>query len=578
MTLPVATARPVAGIDLGTSNSAIAWQGPGMPAPAVVPVTQWIAQGSKGERATLPSFFYVPHPSEAPEGDRDGFVGQWARDRGAEAPDRLVSSAKSWLGNRHVDPRAKILPWKSALENKVSPVEASRRYLERLKATLATVTSAETDVVLTVPASFDDVARTLTLEAAAAAGLPHVTLLEEPLAAFYAWIAAAGDEWRKQIAPGDLVLVCDVGGGTSDFSLISVEEDAGKLRLERVAVGEHLLLGGDNMDLALAHGLKARFASEGTNLDHWQFLSLVAQARRAKEILLAGEATEAPIAVASRGSSLFAKTITTRLTRAEVENTLVDGFFPRVDGDAAPVARRGLGIQELGLRYETDPAVTRHLAAFLRDARPTAILFNGGVFKADALRQRIVESLAHWSGGVAPRVLAGAEMDLAVALGATAYGRVVQQGEGVKIRAGLARSYYVGVESSLPAVPGYEPPVMGLCLVPQGAEEGATVALGDDSGFMLTVGEPAEFRFFSSVARADDQTGSVVEDAAHELSETARLSTTLEAGEGARGGELVPVKLAAEVTAVGTLKLFLQHTASPRRWNLELNVRPHENA
>lgn len=603
----------IIGIDLGTSNSALAYaRGDGF---EVLGVPQLDAPAAVGRHVTLPSALYIPHPGEISaaesrlpwqsEGVTDAIIGRYARERGTQVPERLVLSAKSWLCNQHVNRHEALLPWRSPVESgKRSPVDASRLYLSHLKAAYEhaaasagqAVDLSQHDVVLTVPASFDEVARNLTHEAAIAAGLTRVTLLEEPLAAFYAWIAASGDDWRHHVVPGDVVLVCDVGGGTTDFSLIHVSEEKKDLALERIAVGDHLLLGGDNMDLALAYALKARLEGAGKTLDHWQFLALVGAARAAKEVLLSPGAPDAlPVSIAGRGSSLFAQTISTELDLGLVEQVLVDGFFPLTSPEDMPATKRMSGIQEFGLSFETDPGVSRHLARFLKrsaqglaanphaapalrdrkDLRPNKVLFNGGVFKANALRQRVLQLLGSWTGA-AVEELSGTHLDLAVAYGAAYYGKMRATGKGIRVVSGTARSYYVGLESPMPAVPGIEPPVRGLCLVPQGTEEGTELTLPDRQ-FGLVVGEEVEFRFFSSAVRGGDVLGTTVDDAPRELDESMRLSLTLPPGD-AQGGDILPVRLDAVVTEVGTLQLYLKHVASDRKWNLEFNVRKHDHA
>ncbi|MBV8615769.1 MAG: Hsp70 family protein, partial [Acetobacteraceae bacterium] len=373
------------GIDLGTSNCAVAVTDLQTDRTGIVEVTQIVGANQMGERPTLPSALYLPHPEEFPEGSfplpwseagERGIVGQFARDRGALVPDRLITSAKSWLSNPHIDPRQPTLPWRSeSAEETLSPFECSRRYLHHLKEAFLHAERTQGNdwdlssgrIVVTVPASFDEVARNLTAEAAEAAGLGNVTLLEEPQAAFYAWTAQAGRAWRDLVAPGDIILVCDVGGGTADFSLIAVTDVGGALELERISVGEHILLGGDNMDLALAYAVQARLEAEGKSLDSWQFLALVHAASSAKITLFEGDAlTEAPIAVPSRGSSLFAKTVSTTLDRATLEQVVLDGFFARTAIDDLPREGRRGGLREFGLPYASDPVVSKHLARFLR--------------------------------------------------------------------------------------------------------------------------------------------------------------------------------------------------------------------
>ncbi len=597
--------KGIVGIDLGTSNCAVATIASGATVPVLLDVPQLESVGVQGSGRLLPSVAYLPLEGEL--ASSAPVIGRFARDRAATLPDRAIVSAKSWLCHGGVDRRAPILPWKAEMASgKRSPVEVSTLFLRHLReAYLAQGGAEDAEVVLTVPASFDEAARNLTSEAAEAAGWGQATLLEEPLAALYSWIFATGEGGfglRAALSPGDLVLVCDVGGGTTDLSLVAVAEDAGELRLERISVGEHLLLGGDNMDLALAYTLKARLAAEGRQLDHWQFLSLTAAARQAKERLLAENAPpEVSVSVASRGASLFAQTISTTLTQADVEKVIVDGFFPLTGPGDLPAARRGTGLFELGLPYEAEAAVSRHLARFLAASRrnaqsspelarlirerlsasrdggpllPTAILFNGGVFNAKMLRERVLSLLSGWGEGAPMKELASpasADFDLAVAVGAAAYGSLRQTGKGLRIRSGTARSYYLGIESPVPAVPGIEPPVRGLCVVPQGTEEGTRLPFPSQR-FGLVVGEPAEFRFFASSERAGDAVGSTVEDAARALVETARLGATLPAGE-RPAGTLVPVTLEAEVTELGTLRLALRETPGDGRWQLEFDVR-----
>jgi hypothetical protein len=519
----------------------------------------------------------------------------------------VIASAKSWLSHPGVDRRAGILPAGAPDDiEKISPVEASWRYLEHLSEAFDARFGAqgdrlaEQDVVITVPASFDAGARELTVEAARAAGIEKLTLLEEPQAALYAWTVAMGDAWRKQVRPGDVVLVIDVGGGTTDFSAIAALEKDGALDLVRVAVGDHILLGGDNMDLALAHLVRQKLEAEGKAVDRWQQATLVHACRVAKERLLGDAKLEsAPIAVASRGSSLLGGTLRAELTRDEVTATIVDGFFPAVAAQARPATPARSGLRQLGLPYAADPAVTRHLASFLgRQSgalasieafprtpghrapsllRPTAVLFNGGVMKAESLRSRLVETLDEWlvaDGAPRVRVLEGADLDLAVARGACAYA-LVRRGKGLRIRGGTARAYYVGIESSVPAVPGVPPPVSAMCVAPFGMEEGTEAKLpAHELG--VVVGEPATFRFFGSSVRRGDAAGTVIDEwEPGELEELAPIEVTLPA-DARNQGDVVPVRLRSSVTEVGTLLLEAEPFAprSPdERWRVELSMR-----
>src|SRR5262245_20727173 len=545
-------------------------------------------------RTLLPSFLYAPGELDFPKGslslpwdDDPQFVtGELARRRGAENPARLIASAKSWLSHGSANRTSAILPWGAPEEvPHLSPVDASAHYLKHLAAVFdrevahgdAGLALAQQDVLLTVPASFDEEARELTLRAARTAGLEHVTLLEEPQAAFYAWLDSLRDGWRRRVKVGDLVLVCDVGGGTTDFSLIAVGERDGDLTLERVAVGEHILLGGDNMDLALARLLQQRLESAGHRIDTWQLHGLWHQARIGKESLLGNTAlAEHPVTLLGRGSRLIGGTITTTLTPADVNATLLEGFFPVVSSDSMPARQRRVGLQEIGLPYAADPAVTRHLARFLRVqsasvgsaagirrgpsglACPTHVLFNGGVMKAEALRSRIVEVLSTWLTAEgfdrldARHVLDAPNLDHAVAQGAAYYG-MARRGRGVRIRSGAPRSYYVGIESAMPAVPGMPAPLKALCVVPFGMEEGTSASLRSRE-FGLIVGEPAEFRFLSSTVRKTDTVGALIEDWGDELEELSPLEVTLSTD--APADTTVPVTLESRVTEIGTLELW----------------------
>lgn len=590
--------RPSLGLDLGTTNVGLAVARAEGEPPASALLPQVVHEGEVADRPLLPSFLYLPGPAELKEGAialpwdpaRPYVVGAFAREQGARIPGRLVSSAKSWLSYAGVDRREAILPWGAPEEvEKVSPVEASARYLRHLREAWdhhhPDLPFTSQDLVLTVPASFDAVARELTVEAARAAGVgENLTLLEEPQAALYAWVASQPD-WRKQLSVGDLILVCDIGGGTTDFSLIAVLEEEGNLELRRVAVGDHILLGGDNMDLALAYALRARLEEKGQKIDDWQLRALVHSVRQAKEQLLGDPALPAaPVVIPGRGSRLIGGTIRAELDRATLESVLLDGFFPRVDASARPEAPRRVALTALGLPYAHDPAFTRHLAAFLgrqidsaaalpagvrTEGRsflhPTAILFNGGVTKAPLVRERILEVLQGWisaEGGAPAKVLEGGDPDLAVARGAAYYG-LVRRGRGVRIRGGSARSYYVGIERAELAVPGVPPRVDAICVAPFGMEEGSETTLPDPLG--LWVGAPASFRFFASSSRREDEVGTPVDPS--ELEELPPIETTLQGEEGA----VVPVRLRARLTEVGTLELFAVESAG-REWRLEYQV------
>jgi molecular chaperone DnaK (HSP70) len=607
------SARFSLGIDLGTTNSVAAVEEWETGRTQIVEITQLLGSNRIGEKLTLPSAIYIPHPEEfreeqvrLPWQERSSgvIVGHFARDHGALIPDRLITSAKSWLSNFHIDPRKPVLPWKSDIsEPKFSALECSRRYLEHMRLGFlnAEQTKGRTlnieEVVITVPASFDEVARNLTLEAAQAAGFGKVILLEEPQAAFYAWMGQSGTDWRKQVSPGDIVLVCDVGGGTSDFSLIAIAEKEGNLEVERISVGEHLLLGGDNMDLALAYTLRNQLEAAGKTIDEWQFLSLIHGASNAKISLFTDSSLpETQIAVPSRGSSLLAKTVSIRMDRATLEQVVLDGFFPLTKPSELPQEGRGAGLRELGLPYAADPVISKHLARFLRRSlinvkgnetlvslvksqalgseyiKPTGVLFNGGVFNAAPIRKRVLDLLASWNEGIPVRELQGFQPDLAVAKGAALYGRNRATGKGIRIKAGTARSYYIGLESTMPAIPGFKPPIKAVCVVPQGMEEGSELVI-DEQEFGLMVGQPADFRFFASEVRSGDLPGQIVSNAERELEETSRVEVLLPAVEEFPEDQTIPVVINPVVTELGNLELWMKHTRSDRRWKLEFQLR-----
>jgi len=585
------------GIDLGTTNSVLACARLDAESPAVelIPIPQLVAPGTIESRSALPSFVHLAAEHETGGGALDVpwqagrryAVGQWARRQAADAPERTVGAAKSWLCYSRVDRRAAILPWDApGSVEKISPVEAASRYLAHLVAVWE-LAHPEAPlrgqrVVLTVPASFDAAARELTREAALAAGLPEdLVLLEEPQAAVYAWLAAVGRRWRRILAVGEVLLVCDVGGGTTDLSLVGVAEEDGQLALVRRAVGDHLLVGGDNMDLALAHHVAARFAEKGTRLDPWQSVALWHACRDAKEAVLAPDGPPThPIAVLGRGSKLVGGTGSIDVERQSVADLLVEGFFPRCDLADRPQRRRTSGFRELGLPFESDTGITRHLAAFLNQhggpsgepVRPDWILFNGGVFKAQRLRDRLLEVLGAWFPESSPRPLESqGDLDHAVAQGAAYYGWAKHTG-GVRIRGGTARAYYVGIETAGLAVPGAPRPLRAHCVVPIGMEEGTEVEV-PSSEVGLVVGEPAQFRFYSSSVRKQDRPGDVLTQwGEDELTETDSLEATLPADESI-DEPYVPVRFLSRITELGMFELWCTSTQTNRRWKLEFSVR-----
>jgi len=598
----------VVGIDLGTTNSALAYAEivPGADpfAPAnvqLLEVPQLENPGEVRDEALLPSFLYLPGPTDFPEGtialpwdDKRGYVvGRLAQKRGVENAGRLVSSAKSWLSHSGVDRTSALLPFRAPEGvEKISPVEASRRYLQHLReawdAKMPDAPFAQQQLLVTVPASFDAVARELTLEAAKQAGYQDITLLEEPQAAFYAWIERHGD-WRERVQIGDLILVVDIGGGTTDFTLISVTESGGELSLNRVAVGEHILLGGDNIDLALAGVVAQRLAEKGTRIDSRQHQALWANCRVAKEKLLDpdSKAKEQPVTILGKGSGLVGGTIKATLLRADIERVLADGFLPTVASTEMPAAQRRVGLQELGLPYAADAAITRHMARFLRQqastsehgvrrsesglACPTHVLFNGGVLNAGLVRERILETLNSWlaAEGMKPvEPLSGEDLMHAVSRGAAYYG-LARHGRGVRIRGGVPRTYYVGVESAMPSIPGFPAPLKAFAVVPFGMEEGTQLQIPGRE-FGLIVGQPAEFRFFTSAVRKNDNAGVLIEDFGEELEELSPMEVSF--GSGESSAEVVPVSFETVVTETGMLQLWCV-ARDGRRWKLEFNVR-----
>ncbi|MBX3009879.1 MAG: Hsp70 family protein [Caldilineaceae bacterium] len=600
----------IIGIDLGTTHTVLAYTKADLaddeePEIQLLSIPQVVSAGEVKAQPLLPSFLLLPGAHEVPEGglalpwqaDMDYTVGEYARTRGAELPNRLIASAKSWLCNRGVDRTQAILPWDAPADGRrLSPLEASARYLTHLRhawnesmaAGDPTARLEEQELYLTVPASFDAVARELTVQAAQLAGLPNLTLLEEPTAAFYAWLEVHHSHWRDQIKVGETILICDIGGGTSDFSLIEVIDEDGNLVLRRAAVGDHILLGGDNMDLTLAYAMRAKLAQKKTNLDNWQFRGFVQSCRKAKERLLNNPELEAePLVILGRGTSLIGGTIRTELTRQELEAMLVNGFFPIGAATAYPERKPQVGMREMGLPYASDPAITRHLAYFLsRQARtegadeeaityPTAVLFNGGVMKADPLRTQVLTALRQWSGNADLRELPAADLDLAVAIGAAYYG-LVRKGRGIRVRAGAPRTYYIGIESTMPAVPGIPMPLKALCVVPFGMEEGEEEHIRSKE-FGLVVGEQAVFHFLASSTRKTDVVGEEVDDWGGEIEEVATLEANLPSTDQEAGSAIIPVWLQSRVTEVGTLELWCVARNGDRKWKLEFNIREQPN-
>jgi molecular chaperone DnaK (HSP70) len=612
-------ARYLIGIDLGTTNSAVAYIDTreavtgDMPTIHIFNVPQLIAEGEIGALPTLPSFLYFPNEQDAPGSLRlpwdrqpQSVAGVFAREQGAFVPGRQVTSAKSWLCHNAVDRMARILPWGAEQpEQACSPVEASTRYLAHLRdAWNHTMAAGKDDlrferqeIVLTVPASFDEEARELTVQAARDVSFEKLTLLEEPLAAFYAWIVTHRQTLKRYLKDGDLVLICDVGGGTTDFSLIRVRILSGEIKFERSAIGEHVLLGGDNVDLALARRVIEKLGNPQLSLR--QQNALRRQCCAAKEKLLSdGRLKRVPVSVLGSGRSVVGGTLSTELRRQEVEETLLDGFLPLTAPADLPARERRTGLRELGLPYASEPAVTKHLAEFLTRSlagesspsanpkskiqnpksglvRPDAILFNGGFFAPAITRERVVETVAGWfrkkGAQWRPKVLSNEMPEGAVAIGAAYYGQV-RRGGGLRVSGGSARAYYVGVQTGAHAATGR---VQAVCVLPRWTEEGTTLKL-EGRKFMALANRPVSFTLYSSTTRHDAH-GEVVTLNEDEVHRHAPLITTLRYGKKSRQVEF-SVLLTTSFTEVGTLELWCEAPEADQRWRLQFQLRGGKSA
>jgi molecular chaperone DnaK (HSP70) len=632
--------RYVVGIDLGTTNSAVCYvdtaESPWRVRVFAIP--QMVSAGMVEALDTLPSFHFQPPavPGEDPRTWKlpwqttaaSHVVGAAARDVGQLYPGRLIVSAKSWLCHDGVDRTAELLPWQGATDvDRWSPVGVSACYLRHIRQAWDRAHPdfplAQQDIVLTLPASFDEVARELTVRAAAEADLPRVVLIEEPQAAFYAWMDRHREEWPNLVTPGQKILVCDVGGGTSDFTLIRVRStqsgatqpgdspsdtndtaaNRGRLvQFHRIAVGDHLILGGDNFDLALARFLEQRLAGEHVQLDARQWDMLVRGCRQAKETLLGDQPLpDLTVHLASTGSRLIGGGVQVRLTREEAEQTLVDGFFPEVTLGETP-QRRQSGFQEFGLPYASDPAITRYLSQFLLahrhaddepgqtptdhdPARPDLVLLNGGVFNSPRIRQRLLAVISQWFRSPSqpdwqPELLANDRLDLAVAHGAAYYG-MVRRGEGVRIAAGLARSYYLGIgevaagsgtaDASVLAGSVDSPQPTAVCVMPGSAQPGDEVDL-PGLQFDLRISEPVEFPLFVSSTRLTDRPGQVVTVDCEQMRTLPPLRTALRTRRRSQSGT-VPVRLHAHLTEIGTVELWCSQVDGDGTWRLQFDVR-----
>ena len=587
--------RYIVGIDLGTTNSALAYVDTTDPQRELhqFPVSQLITEGTMAERPALPSFLYIGGEHEVAPGSlalpwdatRSYAVGEFARLQGARVPGRLISSAKSWLCHGGVDREAAILPWGAPPDvPKLSPVDASARYLmhfrEAWKQRFPQHSLEAQDIILTVPASFDEVARELTVAAAHRAGLPRVILLEEPQAAFYAWVHR-NENALDELNGVRLILVIDIGGGTTDFSLIAVRQNEGRLSLDRLAVGEHLLLGGDNIDVALARLLEPRL---GGRLDSQRWHALTSLCRAAKEALLGPEPpAEVPVRLVGRGRAVVGGVLTAMLSRDEVERLVLDGFFPLTAADDLPRRLPRIGLQEWGLPFANEAEVSRHIAAFLQQhcrdlagegagsagtQQPDALLFNGGALKPPLIRERVRALLASWNGGQLPTVLESVDLDLAVARGAAYYG-LVRRGLGVRIGGGSARSYYLGIAAA--PTPGEPEALTTLCLVGRGMEEGQEVEITQPA-LEVVANRAVSFPLYASSTRTGERAGELVTAERESLTELPPIRTVLRFGKKLAVRKL-PVHLVAHFTEVGTLEVWCRSLSTDHRWRLQFQLR-----
>jgi len=581
----------VIGIDLGTTNSALAWA-EARGAISIFQIPQLVAAGEIAGRPTLPSFLYFTDQSQRDagsvrlpwDGSPDLIAGTFARDEGSLVPSRLIASTKSWLSNPRVDRTAALLPWGGEGGPRLSPVEASARLLAHVRDGWNHEQARRGEewrldrhhVVLTVPASFDEEARELTVAAAHQAGIEQLTLLEEPLAALYAWIASHRRQLSGTFGAGALILVCDVGGGTTDFSLIRAGIEDGELAFARIAIGEHLLLGGDNLDLALASLVEQKLAQSG-KLTVSQRQILRRKCTSAKETLLGDSGSDrVPITLLGSGRGVVGGGMSTELTRQEVAATLSEGFLPITDPGDVPARDRRVGLRELGLPYETEPAITRHLAGFLTRAgaahgtgmmRPDAVLFNGGFFTPALARHQVLDALASWFGA-RPLVLENHAPESAVAIGAAFYGKLRRDPAGAKrllIRAGSARSYYIGVATDGPA------PAM-LSVIPRGTEEGTCFDL--DRPLTVISNQPAAFTLYSSADRTDPVNALIAPGGSglQDFQRHAPLVTAFRYGKRSRRVPLA-VRLSTAFTETGTLEIWCRAEETDHRWRLAFNLR-----
>lgn len=569
----------IIGIDLGTSNCSLSYRKNGEQESKQLEIFEKNEDGLECPSYCLPSFMFFPLEEEKIEKEAF-YLGHYARKRGIEQPKRVLSSAKSWLCHGQLNRREAFLPLHA--DQQMSPLNACVHYLKALKKSwdrqFPSAAFDEQSLFITVPASFDPSARQLVEEAAQMASCAQAVFLEEPQSAFYSWLDKKGDAWRKELFVGDTVLVVDIGGGTSDFSLIGVADQEGDLSLERLAVGEHLLLGGDNMDLALAHFLLQKIEKDGHKIDQWQFQELLARARLAKEAIFEGQESMS-ICLSGKGSSFLSGSIETVLELSEIEKIIADGFFPILSSRELPKQKIRSGFQQIGLPFESDARITAHIASFLSKAGgergfvlPSAILLNGGVFKALPLQKRLKDIFSNWaleSGLEPPRILDASDLSYAVSRGAVYYG-LSRQGKAVRIKSGVSHNYYIGIEEPSPAVPGMEIPIKALCVVPFGLEEGSQLDL-DLEALYLLLGQKSSFRFFSkkpALDEAPDQIGNLIPSKG--LQEHHPIETQLDDAHGDTG--LIKVSIRSCVSELGLLELYCI-AADGQQWKLEFDLR-----
>ncbi len=601
----------VIGIDLGTTNCSVSYvdmaafnenisdgkRNTKKQYLKVFNVPQLIGHGEFTKIPVLPSFLYIPgeydiskevlkHPWKKRE---DLFAGSFARDHGSKIPSRLVSSAKSWLCNPKADRKAKILPWGSQGFEKISPVSATKEYLLHIKSAWNHFVKDEDKflenqfVVITVPASFNEEARELTMEAVKEAGFgSSVTLLEEPLAAFYSWLADNENDWQNQVKADDLILVCDVGGGTTDFSLISLKESGGSPRFERIAVGDHLILGGDNIDLALAKRVESKFKTK-TKLTSDKWKTLCHRCREAKERIFEKNEASVRITIKGEGRSLIAGTLSADLDKNDVETILADEFFPNVDFKTLNTLDHEKEMADFGLPFEKDSAVTKHIISFLekhrdevkrhlgKDPVPDLILFNGGTLKPVVVQNRIIEAIKKWFGltsNIALKILENKSPELSVGIGASYYG-LVKQGIGVRVGSGSPRSYYLGVSIE------NQNNSKAVCLVERGLDEGSVIDLSQMK-YEVRTNEPVSFDIYSSSYRSGDVVGDLI-DVDNSTSFVAPLQTIIKFGKNS-SKKLIPVTIGAEYTEMGSLSMYCSSGVSDHNWKLSFQLRDQQSA